>query len=675
MRKLIVVVLAAAGLVTSVRSAPASAAVGQVPKRVDTWAFCGVRPDDPLAQATADSMARDAGITATFGPCNEPTDYTVINPGSRYVSPADYMRVVLINAKAAMKTIVYDARIYGNDTTERNAAITFWTPVLANIAAWDVGDEYQPPPNPEWNVLKQRWNNVRTLVTPRTGVLPYVNHLTGTVAQALIDLPGSADLVSFTRYTGDLGASVAEAFDTKVKVVMCGINAFEHLIFEPTPTLIREGMADLVDAGCDRFLVFGGAQVYDSANFGESSLVDRQGLPTSWAAATLEGSGRSSFTPVGPLRLLETRPGLPTVDGIAAGVGVRPGGTTTALLVAGRAGVRKGARTAALNVTVTNAAAPGFVTVYPCDQPLPLAAQVTFLARTDVATGVVTKLAADGSVCLFSPVDTDLVVDLDGYYPDGASFTTLQPARLLETRTDLALSTVDGAFLAGGPRPAASVLELQVGGRGGVPSDATEAVLAVTVTRPVAGGYVSVYPCAGGQPTSSTVNHSAGATVTNTVVAALGADGKVCVFTLAPADLVIDVNGYVPARSAFVSVRPGRLMDTRTDAGIVTVDGQQVGLGLRAAQTSTALVVGGRASVGTTARAVVLNVTVTGATQQGFVTVYPCASPRPNASSLNYAAGATVANLVVAPLAADGRVCLFTSSPTHLIADVTSYLP
>ena len=208
MRKLIVVALAAASLVTSVRTAPASAAVGQAPKRVDTWAWCGVRPDDPVAQATADSMAHDAGITATFGPCNEPTDYTVINPGSRYVSPADYMRVVLINAKAGMKTVVYDARIYGTDPTARDGAIAFWTPVLANIAAWDVGDEYQPPPNPEWDELKRRWNRVRTLVTPRTGVPPYVNQLASTVGQALTDLPGSTDLVSFTRYTGDLGASV-----------------------------------------------------------------------------------------------------------------------------------------------------------------------------------------------------------------------------------------------------------------------------------------------------------------------------------------------------------------------------------------------------------------------------------------------------------------------------------
>ena len=267
MRKLLLVVLVTA-LGLAVRSAaPAQAAVGVVPKRVDTWAWCGVRPDDPSAQAAADAMAKYAGITATFGPCNAPAVYSPVDPGIRYVDPATYMRLVIINAKAGMKTVVYDSRIYGTDTALRDQAIAFWTPVVSSIVAWDVGDEYQPA-SAEWNVLVARWNRVRTLVTPRTGVSPYANQLAETVDKALADLPGADKLLSFTRYTDDLGASVARHLDPKVQTVMCGINAFEHLGFTPTPTSIREGMADLIEAGCDRFLVFGGERVYDTTAFG-----------------------------------------------------------------------------------------------------------------------------------------------------------------------------------------------------------------------------------------------------------------------------------------------------------------------------------------------------------------------------------------------------------------------
>ena len=87
----------------------------------------------------------------------------------------------------------------------------------------------------------------------------------------------------------------------------------------------------------------------------------------------------------------------------------------------------------------------------------------------------------------------------------------------------------------------------------------------------------------------------------------------------------------------------------------------------------TEVVVAGRGGVPTDASAVVLNVTVTGAQAAGFVTVYPCGTPRPNASNLNFATGSTIPNLVIAKVGAGGKVCLFTSAGTHLIADVNGY--
>ena len=70
--------------------------------------------------------------------------------------------------------------------------------------------------------------------------------------------------------------------------------------------------------------------------------------------------------------------------------------------------------------------------------------------------------------------------------------------------------------------------------------------------------------------------------------------------------------------------------------------------------------------------AVSLNVTVTGTEGPGFVTVYPCGQLK-EVSSLNYAAGATVANAVIAPVSASGEICLFSLAPTHLIVDVNGW--
>ncbi len=61
--------------------------------------------------------------------------------------------------------------------------------------------------------------------------------------------------------------------------------------------------------------------------------------------------------------------------------------------------------------------------------------------------------------------------------------------------------------------------------------------------------------------------------------------------------------------------------------------------------------------------------------EPGFITVYPCNTTRPTASSLNYTAGQTIANAVVAKTGPDGTVCVYNHSQTHIVADVNGYIP
>jgi hypothetical protein len=128
-----------------------------------------------------------------------------------------------------------------------------------------------------------------------------------------------------------------------------------------------------------------------------------------------------------------------------------------------------------------------------------------------------------------------------------------------------------------------------------------------------------------------------------------------------------------PPAPPFVSLVPGRLLDSRV--GQATVDGQFNGIGLRGAGSVTALTVAGRGGVAGDAVAVVLNVTVTDAQAAGFVTVFPCGSAQPNASSVNYVAGSTVANAVIVKVGVGGQVCVFTQSAINVIADVNGYFP
>ena len=85
--------------------------------------------------------------------------------------------------------------------------------------------------------------------------------------------------------------------------------------------------------------------------------------------------------------------------------------------------------------------------------------------------------------------------------------------------------------------------------------------------------------------------------------------------------------------------------------------------------------VANRAGVPANASAVVLNVTVTGALGNGFVTVYPCGAARPTTSNLNFSAGQTIPNAVIAKVGVAGSVCLFTNVGTQLLVDVDGYFP
>jgi hypothetical protein len=248
------------------------------------------------------------------------------------------------------------------------------------------------------------------------------------------------------------------------------------------------------------------------------------------------------------------------------------------------------------------------------------------------------------------------------------------PGRVLDTR-DPDGQTIDGLHRAVGRVAGGATYELPVGGRGGVPVDAASVVLNVTVVNPVAGGFVTVYPCGQSRPNASNLNFVAGDIVPNSVLAKLGAAGKICLFTSASTDLLVDVSGYFATTESLTPLTaPGRVLDTRDPDG-QTIDGLHRAVGRVAGGATYELPVGGRGGVPVDAASVVLNVTVVNPVAGGFVTVYPCGQSRPNASNLNFVAGDIVPNSVLAKLGAAGKICLFTSASTDVLVDVTGYFP
>lgn len=227
-----------------------------------------------------------------------------------------------------------------------------------------------------------------------------------------------------------------------------------------------------------------------------------------------------------------------------------------------------------------------------------------------------------------------------------------------------------------------------LGAKGVVPSSGTEvlAVLAnVTVDAPSSAGYLQSYPTGSPVPSSSSLNFQPGAAVPNVVLLRPGSDGSTA-FNLVgggpgSARLIVDVFGwissssYATAGARLVSTPPVRILDTRNPDTPVGA-GQTIELPIRGAVSKydgSVVVPNSDAITG-----VVLNLTVDNSranSEQTYVSVLQdVPGAPPSTSNVNVAKGNAKANLVVTPVAPDGKVRLYNfAGSTNLIVDVLGY--
>jgi hypothetical protein len=380
--------------------------------------------------------------------------------------------------------------------------------------------------------------------------------------------------------------------------------------------------------------------------------------------------------------ILSTLPFAPsvaasTIDGVAAGGGQIPAGGMIDLAVLGRGGVpASGVGAVALNVTVTAPTESSYLTVFPTGAARPHASNLNFVAGQTVPNMVIVPVGAGGQVSIFNAAGAvEVVADVLGWFPTGAAYTGLTPARILDTRPGGA--TVDGQGSGQGAIPGGAALTLPIAGRGGVPASGAGAVaLNVTVTEPSAASFVTVWPSGTERPLASNLNVGPGQTVPNMVIAPLGADGAVSIFNAeGNTHVLVDVLGWFPTGAAFNGLNPARVLDTRPTGA--TIDGRALAGGAVPAGAIFTLPVLGRAGVPDSGvGAVVLNVTITEPTEPTYLTVWPSATTRPDASNLNATAGQTIPNLVIAQVGPDGAVAIYNAAGhTHVIADILGWFP
>ena len=407
------------------------------------------------------------------------------------------------------------------------------------------------------------------------------------------------------------------------------------------------------------------------------------------------------YTPLGPVRICDTRPNNPSNLTSTAGAPVAQcnggggnsgstlaGGGTKSITVAGAFGVPSGATAVVLNVTVVNPTAAGYLSVYPRGAAQPMASNINYVSGQVVPNLVEVGAGTAGEVTFYASMPTDIVVDVEGYTSVAAAglYTALSaPVRICDTRAGDP-STLDsppvnqcnGANNGGETLAAGSTKSIQVTGISTIPAGATAAVLNVTDANPAAPGILTVYPQGPSTPTASNLNYVAGQVTANRVIVPLSASGGISIYTSVRADVIVDVSGYYSTGTGTefnAEPAPVRICDTRPDnpSGLSGSSAQCNSNPISPGQSRT-VNVSALAGVPTTAKAVAVNVTGVTPSAPTFLTVLPNALPSPLTSDLNEIAGDVRANMAIATLSSTGTITIFNyAGSINVVVDVLGW--
>lgn len=249
------------------------------------------------------------------------------------------------------------------------------------------------------------------------------------------------------------------------------------------------------------------------------------------------------FVSVTPSRLFDTR----NDDSALGFSGPLPAGASLDVPVLGRAGVPDaGVSAVVLNLTATESASAGYLTLHPTGTPRPTASNVNMNGPGATAPNLaVVPLGDDGRITVFASHGSHAIGDVVGYVTSDQAdadslglFVPLTPARVFDTRPG---ETAPGEKGYIAPEHAVTTT---IAGLAGVPGDASAVVLSVAGVDSGA-GYLTVWNTGVARPVASTINfENPPDTRANGVWQRLGEAGSVSFFSKGGGHVIADVAGY-----------------------------------------------------------------------------------------------------------------------------------
>jgi hypothetical protein len=383
-------------------------------------------------------------------------------------------------------------------------------------------------------------------------------------------------------------------------------------------------------------------------------------------------TGGSSYVPITPLRVLDTRPAyhIGLSGGFTASIPRSWQVNTVGTIPADAIAVTG-------NVTVVSQTASGYVSITAAATANPTSSTINFPTGDTRANNLTVPVGSDGklSAVFKAPAGktTHLIFDVTGYFLAGdtnGTYAPLAPVRILDSRPAYHIG-LSGAFVPNIPRT------LNVAATHGIPADAVAITGNLTVVGQTKAGYLSITPDPDSTPDTSTLNFPLGDTRANGVSVPLNASGDLSIVYKASGGtthVILDVTGYYrndPSGLLFYPLTPGRLMDTRPIAVLSRLSGAF------AANVPRTLKATSHWGIPASAVAITGNLTVVGQTAAGYasITLSPTASP--TTSTINFPLGDVRANGATVPLTGAGSLSFVYKAPggkaTHMIFDVSGY--
>ena len=227
--------------------------------------------------------------------------------------------------------------------------------------------------------------------------------------------------------------------------------------------------------------------------------------------------------------------------------------------------IPSGATAYSLNFAVIPHGPLGYMTVWPTGQSRPVVSTLNDLPGTIIANAAIVPAGDGGEISVYPASDTDLVIDINGYFAlpgsGGLPLYPLAPCRALDTRLSI------GAFT--------GQLRVDiVDSFCSVPSTAQAFVLNATVVPQGGLGYLTLWPDGQTKPLVSTLNALDGS-ITNNMAIVPTTNGWIDAFASGTTQLVLDIFGYYAPITPTITTTslPSGSLNTPYSASLQAVDG------------------------------------------------------------------------------------------------------